>query len=350
MESQEPLRKRHHLIPKFYLERFTAERSQPTSRAVLWQYDRERDNPVIVQPNDATVRTHFYTITDRVGNRTDEFEKLLQKLEDESAPVIRRILSKEGKPQGKDAEVFAAFVASTFLRTAYFRERLNTCVETFLNDWIKDFASDENEFNAKYLAYESERQGKLDIPASELRQQMLTGKHQISANKSLSFWMFTSHVEKLAGLILQMRWAFLSSTTAQEFLTSDNPVVVLNPNHPVTPWHAGLAQKDAEVTLPLSSRMSFIATWSGPVGFLLGPSSSVRNINKRTACAALRFVFSPFRGGFILEWFKKYPPPLPPIPVPAIPVEHEGITGDPQQPVGQPLVSCRIQPPTREGE
>jgi len=65
-----------------------------------------------------------------------------------------------------------------------------------------------------------------------------------------------------------------------------------DPTHdPHSFYGVGLANKNVEVTLPLSSEVALFSSRQGHSGYAQGKNAYVKDINKRTILAASRFVF-----------------------------------------------------------
>ncbi len=109
--------KRHHTVPRFYLERFAKD-----SQLVVTRLGDEVTKTFTENVNDASVRKNFYTL-DGPNLRGDEFEEQLSKEESKAARIIARIDDEEYWPlNNEDRAVLACFLAIQHLRG--YRERL----------------------------------------------------------------------------------------------------------------------------------------------------------------------------------------------------------------------------------
>ena len=100
------------------------------------------------------------------------------------------------------------------------------------------------------------------------------------------------------GSMMTMQWRFLYSKSA-EFLTSDNPVFFFE--------HEGIGQASSELTVPLSSSVALWATrrQSPPTVFVQVRPAVVREVNRRMAHNASRYLYSKTDRPWILPFFSK---------------------------------------------
>ncbi len=108
--------KRHHYVPRFYLERFV--REHEGSRRGFWVYDKDGGEPRLQQPPTTAVEQFFYRIEAEGGERDDSPEAALSRIEGEFAPMLRRWLAPGGGPRPEDVPVAAVFLALMDTRTS----------------------------------------------------------------------------------------------------------------------------------------------------------------------------------------------------------------------------------------
>lgn len=87
-------------------------------------------------------------------------------------------------------------------------------------------------------------------------------------------------------LINAMTWRIVSTESDVSFLTSDNPAYFFE--------GYGLGNEESKLTFPLSSDLALIANWQGRTGetlYPVVPAMTAREVNRRVASGAERFVF-----------------------------------------------------------
>jgi hypothetical protein len=82
-----------------------------------------------------------------------------------------------------------------------------------------------------------------------------------------------------------MTWTFLTFDDRPAFLTCDNPVFYFT--------SIGIGNPDSEITFPISSTLTLLATWRGDLtqDYLKTTEQVVREVNRRTAHNATKYIF-----------------------------------------------------------
>lgn len=90
---------------------------------------------------------------------------------------------------------------------------------------------------------------------------------------------------KVIEFLFRMTWIFYILSDESKLLTNDNPVFYFE-------WK-GIGKNDSEVSFPLFSNMFLWASWRPDLveGYYKASEKIVREINRRTASAATRYIF-----------------------------------------------------------
>jgi hypothetical protein len=137
---------------------------------------------------------------------------------------------------------------------------------------------------AKLAAIFPEKAETVDLRREEARRLQT----QYEANMPKEIWLQLvsprTTPQTLAALST-MTWRFLTFDKESAFLASDNPVY----------YHSGMGigKPDSEVSFPISSNLVLWATWRRDLreGFFPMKEKLVREMNRRTAFAATKYVF-----------------------------------------------------------
>lgn len=109
--KQPPVKRRHHVVPDFYLRRFADDDGMIT-RVPLGGGEVKA-----ISTRDATVRRDFYRV-DHPELRPDALEDALAEIEDETAPAFVRVVDRGAwPPSSEDRELLATFIALQYLRS-----------------------------------------------------------------------------------------------------------------------------------------------------------------------------------------------------------------------------------------
>lgn len=296
-------KKRHHYIPKFYLDGFVDPHNEP----YIWVYEKGNEKIIKSTSKDIAVEKHYFSFLKPEGVRdSDTLENIISVLESNTSSVFKNIM--EGKSiREEDKIYFATFLAFMMVRVPNFRRN----VENAAGELIKRIsilqASNQEGFEAMIRQFEENTGKKINLSIEEFRKWILDGKYNIKVNPQFSLAMIMSFVDELSHIFLGMKWTFIKSTEEYKFLTGDNPLFYCDPTHdPNSFYGVGLLNKNVEVTFPISKDLALFASWKGEGGYIQGKNKIVKEINRRTVLSTLRFVFSSEKSDTINKFIQKY--------------------------------------------
>ena len=96
-----------------------------------------------------------------------------------------------------------------------------------------------------------------------------------------------------------MTWTFLTSEKKQPFLTNDNPVFFFE--------GLGIGKHQSEITFPISGTIALWATWRTNLaeGYVAAKDAATREINRRIASAATRYVYYSIQAPWVVSLINK---------------------------------------------
>jgi len=267
--------RRHHIVPRFYLEGFTG-----TSGA-LWQYDKTNPaNVRKVSPISAGVIRDYNRIN---AANPDAYEELLALTESFAAPVVRKIQKRE--PLTADERyALALFVAFLKYRSPGYVESARESQEQTMN-----------------LILQLKQRHDPSFPKEELR---------IKMDRTGVYAAHSPVARDLADKLRSMKWAFVTTDDSCPFLTSDSPVVVINPEkRGVEMWRTTVYMSvDAELRCPISRNVALLCghklVRDGDYASL--SSANVRDTNKLCVAQATRFVWADRKSPAFTQLVRKY--------------------------------------------
>ena len=286
-----------HFIPQGYLRGFTISKE----KSLVWEYDKE-SGQVSNDPQSLSkiCSKHFYYAQYDKNGRVDHerLENGFQDIENKTPRILKLIRPvSTGEKVGlspKDHGTLSFFIALLLTRTPSFRDGIEDfhklIIETSLEVCVKQ-ACQKSALPA--LIKELDEKGQL------LEQLEVKVKPQVSLTPMIQLALLGG--QSLLGKL----WSFALPASEMFFVTPDNPVCFQLPEkyrscatHPIGPFHPL-----SEVTIPLRKNLALICRPS--VGYsecdarLLQfravqlDSADTKNINKRTAIAARRYVYAP---------------------------------------------------------
>jgi hypothetical protein len=270
------MKKRHHTVPKCYLENFT------DSDGFVWVLDT-RDNIFRIKPENILLENHFYTITLKDGEKSLVVEDTLANIEGAYIAIFQSKIEKETPLTNEERAKVAVFIAALYIRTAPHREGLRGALGTLksgMEDWKKQFETMSEESKKAMAAIPFSGKGK-SISIDDLDKYMGNFNEHHSMN-------VIEQLPEIAQIIFDMKWAIWKDSN-NNFITSDDPVVLLRPES-IKKYGAnaigsrpGLLYKDTELTLPLSKDRLLLAGWIlNENSYIDVPDDIVQKINHRT--------------------------------------------------------------------
>ena len=266
-----------HYVPRFYLRGFSV-------NDYLWVHDRLRG-------------VSFKSVTKSVANENDmygdEVEKLLaNKIENPAKLAIESIRTGQ-RISSADREALARYIIILWKRVPKGRERAAAQMPEVAESVRRDLHAQLG--HLAQLDPDNERQA---IAKREEIDRIINRYVEELPSEIWQRGLAAGGTGRPESVLLGMNWNFLQSRNA-EFLTCDHPVFFFE--------HEGMGSPKAELTLPLSSS---VCLWAHKLGnrqpdFYEARSAAIKEINRRTAHNATRFVYSAGNAAWILPFIQK---------------------------------------------
>jgi hypothetical protein len=292
-------KKRHHYIPRFYLDGFV----DPGNEPYIWVYEKGKPNIIKATAENVAVRKHYYSFIRAPGDE-NSFEDIFAKIESEVAPIFKKIINHE-KLKNEERSSFAYFLALIMMRVPKYRENIERVTGEIIKSISMLKASDIEGFKSMIKKFEKDKGSRIGAPTEELQEFILSGEFDIVVNPQFSLGML-GLAKHFAPIFHAMNWAFLEASD-YKFVTSDNPLFYYDPTYYPTSVHGvGLLSKNIEVTFPISKDLMLFASWNRPEGYEKLNNKMVKDSNCRTIISALRFVFAPLNSKDLNRTVQKY--------------------------------------------
>ncbi len=267
----------HHYLPQFYLRGFTVDN-------MIWVHDRQQDHSFVSQPKSIANENDLYT---------EELEQhLANDIEDPAKAAIEKI-RECSQLNLEDRLALASYVVALWKRVPEGRARASAAIPEVSASLRKEIHAD--------LANAALRNPSLTAVAEERKAQVNRILDRYEQERPPDIWqqnLVHGSSSNAVDSLLSMQWRFLKSDSLQ-FLTCDNPVFFFA--------HEGIGRPSSELTIPFSSTVCLWANRQPLVGheYISALSGAVREINRRTATNASRFVFSKRQESWILPFVRK---------------------------------------------
>lgn len=301
MDKSSP-KKKHHYIPVFYLNGFT------NSSDCLWIYDKDDKGMFESSPEGIAYENHYFSFINPQGERDSEtVENMISELEGEFSKVTKKILNFE-ELSIQDRINFALFVSSMMVRVPNMRDNIRKSTAEMIKHISVFMASHKENFERMMGRYERDTGNKVGMSLEESRQWMVNpDNYTVDVDSQYATGVALSLLEGFAKVLFQMKWAFLKAADDYKFLTGDNPLSYIDPTHnPRSFYGVGIANKNIEITLPLSKELAAFGSWKHREGYLQANNQNVKHVNRMTVIASKRFVFAHIQSEDIDRFVKKY--------------------------------------------
>lgn len=273
-QSKDP--RKHHTVPVGYLKNFTDE------NGLNWVITSELKIFSNI-PKNILNRKDYNTITFNDGTTSliiesgylNQIERFFAQVNDSKVNNLIP-LTKEDKAK------MAMFIAAQFMRAEGRRDAMLDFMNRIEEStrWVDKLTEEQKIQLAEQ--HQHIRPGNDEgVPVSELL------KHRDDMSTFMASGL-PDNVEGIAPIIYDMQWALIYDKKGR-FITSDDPVVLVNPtldamNGGKGTWmRAGLAQDDVELSFPLTKHVQLLAGWklAKDLWYVNALESHVEEFNRR---------------------------------------------------------------------
>ena len=276
--------KRHHFLPKFYLNGFARD-------GLVWLYDREKKEYRCQQPLNTAVIGNFYVFENTEGEKDYSLESFFSKIEGSAKSTIGK-LEAGGTISPEERLYLANFIALLMVRSPKFDRLTNEVADSALKHVIKH-AVPTVEAAEKMVQQHGERTGEKQITAESMFAFIHNEKFRIKVSRNTVISIMLEQAQKVTFEVAMMDWMIMHAHPTSAFITSDEPIGFIVPDEfrktgePVL----GLASQKIVKFVPLSQKVAIaLGQFGGGLGHLGMPRDQVRSANKMVATECDRYV------------------------------------------------------------
>lgn len=267
----------HHYVPQFYLRGFT-------DGNTIWVHDRNERRHFPSQPKTIANENNLYT---------DEIERhFANVIEGPANPAIEKVRECEPLTES-DRLALAKYIVALWKRVPEARSRVAAR--------LPEIAASVRQEIHNGLTATAVEDPSLASLAEKRKNEVNNIIERVERERPPTIWrqsLATESSDSVITSLLSMQWRFLRSERLQ-FLTCDNPVFFFE--------NEGIGRPTSELTVPFSST---VALWASRLPtpaatYLDARPAAVREINRRVAKNATRFVYAQRLEGWILPFVCK---------------------------------------------
>ena len=291
MPADEP--KGHHYVQRAYLEGFVDSTTVSGDQGKLWLYLAGK-KPFAQRPERVAKRNYYYCY-EKGKEKQFDIEQGLQKLEDVSLPILKKLRVRDFELSKQDKLTFAGYVALSFTRVPKF-ERTANFMAALVSASQLESASRDQQMLEEMARLHREETGEDKSP--DQMQKALTGGTVVATQDSRK-WSLGQMVKimfHLQKLIVKMHWTFfVASSDDPGFLTSDNPVVLFDPSGGLFGGIGFASSPDAYFTFPICQEVCLLGGYKAMQSVIESSSVDIRRVNSGTIDRSDKQVYAPFK-------------------------------------------------------
>jgi hypothetical protein len=279
--------KRHHYIPKFYLEGFSPQ-------GIMWVFDREKNLYRSQTPINTFLETYYYAVEQNDGIYDTSLEEKMAEIESYAAPVIHHL------DDGGELSLIDKYTLSVFVSLLKARVPENEkVIEELRSEMLKRLGPevDRNPHpfepllpRPSFIPPDAKR-----VDALKLIQELeLLASNPKEAHNDFLKTIIPSTIE-MSDYLFQMQWLIAHASSDTSFVTSDNPFLIAPPEFydPNSPTGIGIATPGATKIIPLSLKSClFIFDKGEGAVHTQFDRDKIKEINLMIANGCMRYVIS----------------------------------------------------------
>jgi uncharacterized protein DUF4238 len=295
--GEEP--KQQHFVHRAYLEGFQDPEYLKKGEPALWVYI-PRKSPFRQRPDRVARRNYYYCYREGEQRRF-LVEHQLQKLEDVALPILRQLRERQFSLKPEDRINFAGYVALSHTRVPTFERSINRLSSLILAKHLELIIGNKNALEKVVTAIKEQTGEELD--PEKFHKDLVGGT--VVAKQTSREWSLLQTFKMMLFLqrvIYEMTWTFLLAAVDDPgFVTSDNPVSLLDPLAGPMRGIGFVSSPAAHFTFPISQNICLLAHHrKGPDSVKMS-RLQVRMVNKATITHADCQVYAPFQSTKIQE-------------------------------------------------
>ena len=276
--------KRHHFLPKSYLDGFARD-------GFVWLYDRVKNEYRCQQPLNTAVIGNYYVFENKDGQKDYSLENFFSKIEGSAKSTIGK-LEGRGEISPEERLYLANFIALLSVRSPKFDRQMNEVADASAKHIVK-YAIPNVDAAGTLVKQYSEKTGETQITAESMFDFIHQDKFKIQVHRNTVISAMLDLAQKVTFEVAMMDWMVVHAHPSSAFITSDEPIGFIVPDEfrqsgePVL----GLASQKIVKLVPLSQRVALmLGQFGGGFGHMGMHRDQVRFANKLVASECDRYV------------------------------------------------------------
>lgn len=279
--------KRHHILPKFFLDRFCRD-------GQLWVYDRARDAYRRQPPINTAVVRDYYTAIAPSGEKNTEIESILARLEGQTKPVLEK-LDRAEELTGEERGTLALFIAFFQTRVPDFERSVSQLTGAMGKAVVRTAFADVDRARASLADHERKTGRSLRVTPEQMVEFVASDEYTVTASRNVYLLSMLKIAKELTPVFGRLDWHVLHAPRGRSFVVSDSPVVIVAPARAEPSFYGvGILTPGAVKFVPLGAG-TLLAMGDEGLGFdhRQVDKTTLRQLNLELSARAEDYLFGP---------------------------------------------------------
>jgi hypothetical protein len=220
--------KRHHYLPRFFLERFCRD-------GLVSVYDRETDEFRRQQPLNTAVIKDYYAFKTEEHDKNLEVEELLSRIESGARPVLQKVDACEELSR-EDREHLALFVGFLAARVPDFERSFSELVDKAVKLVTQQLFRTPEHTKELLDRYERDTPDAAPIDRDKLQQFIADGEYTVTPHRNYVLATMLQIAMQQSSLIADMDWWVIRAPAKKAFVLSDAPLAIVATSQDMPSW------------------------------------------------------------------------------------------------------------------
>jgi hypothetical protein len=302
--------RRNHYVPEFYLRMFAASGNH------IFVYDKQHQEERWQSTKDTAVECDLYTAVSPEGELIDDIEtELLQPFENVAAPLLKSIAYRDGPLPKGSAEVIGTFIALLSARVPRNIDAARELCRIWGIEYQRALAGHPDRLKKLRENYVRDTGDEAMLSVEEMEKYLSNPEQyfKVSFNRQVAMALSLMNIDVKLKIIPTLHWSFCRTHGPIPFVTSDCPVVAFAPvGDGKVIFNAYWYSPALEVSFPLSPHVCLLMRRRPQQVSRAVGEAFVKEINRRTAYAAERFIYSSLSCNYLnrlVTWAEQRRPP-----------------------------------------
>jgi len=297
-------KKKHHYLPISYLNGFCDQKN------MIWTYHKDLSaEPHCQKPENTAFIKNFYAMEREDGSLdTNTFEDALSDIIEGPAANALNSLRFSQIPSFDDQQQLALFIGFMLARTPSYRKFYEEQHNKEYELQLKFIATSKERFLKWSDEYKKLNNEPLANDIEELRQEILNDEYKIQVHPNLRLYIMQKISLSTSFILADMKWIIEKSGNNIHFITSDNPIIVTNPNYQGGYYTPSLLTEGTEIYIPISKDINLLMIKSEEevldIQINVVNKEVIKKRNRAIVSTASRFIYSPEKNDKIIRMIK----------------------------------------------